>query len=73
MFGNAGTHGVLVVVLMPDLVLANARREKLRVFAVVDVEHAVVRPAFIPRRRRCRICAREEPGSHVLAVEGACR
>ena len=73
MFGNAGTHGVLVVVLMPDLVLANARREKLRVFAVVDVEHAVVRPAFIPCHRGRRVRAREEPGSHVLAVEGACR
>ena len=72
-FGNAGTHGVIVVVLVPDLVLANARREKLRVFAVVDVEHAVVRPAFIPCRRGRRVRAREEPGSHVLAVEGACR
>ena len=49
MFGNAGTHGVLVVVLMPDLVLANASCRKLRDLTGINVEHAVVLPARVAK------------------------
>ena len=68
-FSGRRTHGELVVVLVPNFILANACCEKLRELAVVNVQNPVVHPACVSQRRRGRICADKEPGTHILPIE----